>query len=94
MKSLKDFKCGLIIPNKDIFDEITIKASPPIYKLMLQNVFCPKMPLSNLTGLPNKSSLNHANMGVQTSAKVWYVGGSMVSGLCEALFRQQVKKHP
>ena len=41
MKSLKDFKCGLIIPNVDIkkgknsqfFGEITIKASPSIYKL-------------------------------------------------------------
>ena len=39
MKSLKDFKCGGIIPNVDIkkggnsqsFGEITIKASPPIY---------------------------------------------------------------
>ena len=39
MKSLKDFKCGWIINNVDInkcknsqfFDEITIKASPPIY---------------------------------------------------------------
>ena len=41
MKSLKDFKCGLIIPNVDIqkgensqvFGEITIKGSPSIYKL-------------------------------------------------------------
>ena len=39
MKSLKDFKCGWIIPNLDIkkgenshfFGEITTKASPPIY---------------------------------------------------------------
>ena len=39
MKSLKDFKCGWIIHNVDIkrgkhsqlFGEITIKASPPIY---------------------------------------------------------------
>ena len=38
-KSLKDFKCGRIIPNVDIkkgnnsqfFGEITIKANPPIY---------------------------------------------------------------
>ena len=38
MKSLKDFKCGYIINNVDInkgknsqfFDEITIKAIPPI----------------------------------------------------------------
>ena len=41
MKSLKNFKCGSIIPNVDIkkkensqiFDEITIKASPPIWVL-------------------------------------------------------------
>ena len=39
MKSLKDLKCGSIIPNVDIkkgknfqfFGEITIEASPPIY---------------------------------------------------------------
>ena len=41
MKSLKDFTCGWKIPNVDIkkgensqiFDEITIKASPPIYAI-------------------------------------------------------------
>ena len=41
MKSLKDFKCGWIIPNVDIrngknfqfFGEITIKASPPIWEV-------------------------------------------------------------
>ena len=40
MKSLKDFKCGWIVNNVEIikgknsqfFGEITIKASPPIYK--------------------------------------------------------------
>ena len=43
MKSIKDFKCGWIIPvvdikkgkNSQFFDEITIKVSPPIY------TFCP-----------------------------------------------------
>ena len=41
MKSRKDFKCGGIVPivdikkgeNSQIFDEITIRASPPIYFL-------------------------------------------------------------
>ena len=32
-------------------------------------------------------------MGVQTSTKVWYVAGSLVSDLGEALFRQKVNKH-
>ena len=39
MKSLKEFKCGGIVPivdikkgeNSQMFDEITIRASPPIY---------------------------------------------------------------
>ena len=39
MKSQKEFKCGGIVPivdikkgkNSQIFDEITIRASPPIY---------------------------------------------------------------
>ena len=47
MKSLKDFKCGWIIHNVDIkkgknsqiFGEITIKASPPIYVIRLGKPF-------------------------------------------------------
>ena len=44
MKSLKDFKCGWIIPkvdkkkgkNSQFFGEITIKASPPIYATTIE----------------------------------------------------------
>ena len=50
MKSLKDFKCGWIITNVDIkrgensqiFDEITIKASPPIWTSRLLDQLCPE----------------------------------------------------
>ena len=31
-------------------------------------------------------------MGVQKSAKVWYVVGSLILGLCDYLFRLEVKK--
>ena len=55
MKSLKDFKCGRIIPNVKkkegkifpIFGEITIKASPSIYDQALQSSFVSRLEIIN-----------------------------------------------